>query len=342
MRLYGRIIASSIILSFCFLILFTVLYFLAFPLEEWQSLWTEKVWEVPFVILVPTMTIIFGCVIGIVLSLVIQKRVSMVEEKLSMILKSKPISTDITFDELDSLFDKLIELQSFLQEKTKRTQRLIEERVEGQEEKINQVISEERNRLARELHDSVSQELFAASMLVSAVNATKTEKDALFSKQLNQIEAIIHQSQLEMRALLLHLRPILLKNKTLKEGIEQLLTELKAKVPISVIWHIEDVAANKGVEDQLFRILQEAFSNALRHAKADQIDVSLIERDEFIILKVEDDGIGFQVEEKKSGSYGLTNMQERSLEIGGHLRIVSIPDKGTRLEVRVPNFDKNQ
>ena len=82
------------------------------------------------------------------------------------------------------------------------------------------------------------------------------------------VEQMIHQSQLEMRALLLHLRPVALKGKNLQEGMKELLVELAQKVPLDIEWKIEDMSLDKGIEDHLFRILQESVSNTLRHAKA--------------------------------------------------------------------------
>jgi len=96
---------------------------------------------------------------------------------------------------------------------------------------------------------------------------------------------------------------------------------------------------DKGVEDHLFRILQESVSNTLRHAKSSKIEVLLILRDNFVILRVVDDGVGFDIETSKTGSYGLQNMYERAAEIGGTMKIVSLKDKGTRLEVKVPMLD---
>ena len=150
---------------------------------------------------------------------------------------------------------------------------------------------------------------------------------------------MIRQSKLEMRALLLHLRPVPLKGKSLQGGIKTLLTELTEKVPMEVTWHIEDFPISKGIEDQLFRILQESVSNTLRHAKADSLEVMLIERDSHIILRVVDDGIGFNVEDVRAGSYGLQNMRERALEVGGTCKIISLPNQGTRLEVKVPQVE---
>ncbi|GAE94529.1 sensor histidine kinase VraS [Gracilibacillus boraciitolerans JCM 21714] len=333
MKLYTRIISSSILFSFLLFIILSIFFYLAFPINDFRLLWTVKVLEVPFVIMLPTVTLLFGCIIGLVMATFWQNCMKFLEKNINRLLNNQSFTDPIAYEEMKIVLSRLKEVQQYIQDQTKRAQKLIEERANAHEETINQVISEERNRLARELHDSVSQELFAASMLVSAVLATDTQTN---SKQLYQIEAMIQQAQLEMRALLLHLRPILLKDNSLKEGMEQLLEELHTKVPMKITWRIEEVIINKGIEDQLFRILQESISNALRHAKAENIDVLLIKRDEFLILKIADDGIGFNLEEKRNNSYGLTNMYERAAEVGGHLKVVSIPTEGTKIEVRVP------
>jgi NarL family two-component system sensor histidine kinase LiaS len=230
----------------------------------------------------------------------------------------------------------LTKIHKQLQEQTKRSQDLISQRVEDQEEAIEKRITAERNRLARELHDSVSQELFAASMLVSAINEMPETQQTQIQTPIGQVEQMIQQAQLEMRALLLHLRPVALKDNSLKDGIDALLKDLVAKVPLTINWQIEAVQLPKGIEDHLFRILQESVSNTLRHAKADTLDISLIEREEKVILTVIDDGVGFEVSDEPFSSYGLSNMNERATEIGGTLRIVSIPGEGTKLDCFVP------
>src|SRR5690625_6849611 len=139
---------------------------------------------------------------------------------------------------------------------------------------------------------------------------------------------MIHQSQLEMRALLLHLRPGALKGSTLQDGVEELLIELMEKVPIEVTKQIENFPIIKGIEDQLFRIIQESVSNTLRHAKATNLHVMLIERDQNIILRVVDNGIGFKLEEIRTSSYGLQNMKEQAYEIGGTFKLISLPNQG--------------
>lgn len=245
--------------------------------------------------------------------------------------------------EIRTMAKELHELQAFLQEQTKTSQKLTNEKVEDQEKRIQELVNQERHRIARELHDSVSQQLFAASMMMSALTETKREDDpSAETRQLKHVETMIQQSQLEMRALLLHLRPAALKGKSLRRGIEELLTELAQKVPMDMQWRLEEVPLEKGVEDHLFRILQESVSNTLRHSKASLLEILLIEREERIILRVSDDGVGFDVSQEKSGAYGLQNMNERAVELGGTMHMVSVPSYGTRIEVQVPRFKEEE
>jgi NarL family two-component system sensor histidine kinase LiaS len=204
------------------------------------------------------------------------------------------------------------------------------------QETKEQILEEERHRIARELHDSVSQQLFAAAMMLSAVNQQSDQLPEQFANQLAMIENIIGESQTEMRALLLHLRPIQLDGKTLKQGIEQLLKELCSKISTDIKFDIEDVSLVHGIEDHLFRIVQELLSNVLRHAKASELEVYLKKANDKVQLRVVDDGIGFDMKEKKSGSYGLENIRERIAGIGGNVKIISFPEKGTSVEISIP------
>ncbi|MEG2708293.1 MAG: sensor histidine kinase, partial [Vagococcus sp.] len=214
--------------------------------------------------------------------------------------------------------------------------------VEG--ESKEELIKEERQRLARELHDSVSQQLFAATMMLSALNEGVSELDVpeVVEKQVQMITNIINTSQSEMRALLLHLRPINLESKTLKQGIEMLLNELQTKINIELIWDVEDVKLPSSVEDNLFRIVQELLSNTLRHAKANSLEVYLKKIDKTVLLRVVDDGKGFNMEDKKVGSYGLNNMKERASGMGGTCRIVSFVGQGTSIEIKVPVIEESE
>jgi NarL family two-component system sensor histidine kinase LiaS len=267
-----------------------------------------------------------------------RRKLQTVDSLLHQIEEGRQLDTDELNNskELQSIASRAGNIQKHIADQAKISQKLANEKAEDIESRMQEIISQERNRLARELHDSVSQQLFAASMMMSAINETQQDQEGRQAKQLKMVEEMIHQSQLEMRALLLHLRPAALKGKTLQEGIEELLVELLQKVALEIDWKVENFPLDKGVEDHLFRILQEAVSNTLRHAKSHNLEVLLIQRDEYAILRVADDGVGFNVEETKAGSYGLQNMYERAAEVGGSMKIISVKNKGTRLEVKVP------
>ncbi|SDK17869.1 sensor histidine kinase [Sediminibacillus albus] len=325
-------IFSSLIL----LLLLSAVYIVTFPVDDWSVLWQEKIVELPFLLFVVIITTAVGGSFGLAEGLFWKKQLTAMDKafadmKQGSWLSEKP---QVSLEEIQALWAGVNDIQTYIYNQTKLAQKMTNERVEDQEKEIERVISEERNRLARELHDSVSQELFAASMMISAMTEQNKEKSA--AVQLKQIETMIQQSQLEMRALLLHLRPAALKGKSLQEGMRQLLAELKQKVPIEIAWKMDEVGLEKGIEDHLFRILQESVSNTLRHSKAHSLDVLLIKAEGQVIMRVIDDGVGFTVETSQSGSYGLQNMKERAAEVGASIKIISLPGKGTRLEVRVP------
>lgn len=317
---------------------FTVFFFIRFPLADWRSLWETDVMDIPFIIFIPSLSIVIGILFGLTSGIHWKKQIQSVDSWLHQIEEGRQLELNgiNAGADIQTIATRVEKIQKQIVEQAKLSQKLATEKAEDIESRMQEIISQERNRLARELHDSVSQQLFAASMMMSAINEAKTRTDDRETKQLKMVEEMIHQSQLEMRALLLHLRPVALKGKTLQEGIEELLVELSQKVTMEIKWKIEDFPLDKGIEDHLFRILQESVSNTLRHAKSTTLEVLLIQRDEFVILRVVDDGIGFDVEEAKAGSYGMQNMYERAVEVGGTMKIISLKNNGTRLEVKVP------
>ncbi|MGN1387321.1 MAG: histidine kinase [Bacillus sp. (in: firmicutes)] len=321
---------------------FTVLVFtFVFPVDFMRQLWDIKLMDLPFFIFVPLCGAVVGAIAGGVSGYYLRQQFVKIGHDLADMGLGKHVtfSGSSSIQEVNIVYDKMNRLQKHMADQIATSQKLANERSEEQEKRIQEIVSQERNRLARELHDSVSQQLFAASMLMSAIN--ESEHGEQQDRQLKLVEGIIQQSQLEMRALLLHLRPVPLKGKSLKEGMEELLVELMQKVPMKVTWKIEPVELDKGVEDQLFRILQESLSNTLRHSQAASLEVYLMKREGMVIMIVSDDGIGFDVEQTKTGSYGLQNMHERALEVGGTFKIVSVKNKGTRLEVKVPIIVKD-
>lgn len=196
------------------------------------------------------------------------------------------------------------------------------------------IIVQERQRLARDLHDSVSQQLYAAAMIVSGAKYTLADITQL-EKQLVILENIINESQKEVRALLLHLRPVSLENKTLSQGLRVLMHEVQQKVDCQIVYEIDDCDVLPTVEAHLFRIVQELLSNSLRHAKASRIEVYLKQDNDRLKLRVVDNGQGFDVKENVIGHYGLQNVKERVNGIGGQITIVSVKYDGTSIDITI-------
>lgn len=240
-----------------------------------------------------------------------------------------PIRTQEINQELLRLRDKLVEVSNEMQKLSSVPHYV------GNETK-EEILEQERHRLARELHDSVSQQLFAAMMMLSAMGEQKENLPDSLQKLLSTVEHIINEAQSEMRALLLHLRPISLEGKSLKKGIESLLRELMTKIKLTITWELDDVHTSSGIEDHLFRIMQELLSNTLRHAKAEHLEVYLKQSTDSLLLRVIDDGVGFDMNQEKVGSYGLMNIRERVAGMGGTVKIVSFPSQGTIVEIKIP------
>lgn len=330
--------------SFLMMALLSAAFFFVFPLTNWSGLWEQDIADIPFLLFIPAVSIGVGILFGFFSGLYWRKSLLSIDRLLHQLEEGVAVELKTLegCEEVNTIHKRIEKIYKQMTEKAKVSQRMATEKVEDQEKRIQEIISQERNRLARELHDSVSQQLFAASMLMSAINETNPKSNEREAKQLKMVEEMIHQSQLEMRALLLHLRPVALKGKSLKEGIADLLIELSQKVTMEIQWKVEDIELDKGIEDHLFRILQESVSNTLRHSKAGKLEVLLIKRDDLVIMRVVDDGIGFDVEGDKAGSYGMQNMHERAVEVGGTLKVISVKNQGTRLEVKVPITNKGE
>lgn len=266
-------------------------------------------------------------------------RLQMLEEAMLLLEKGhlKKSIPDLGGDEIGRLAERLARISGKWQEQVTSLQRLSTNNAELAEKARVSAIMEERQRLARDLHDAVSQQLFAISMTSTALGRT-LEKDLEKAKrQVSLIEEMASVAQSEMRALLMHLRPVHLEGKPFVVALRELLQELSTKMQIAIQWETdESIRLAKGVEDQLFRIAQEVISNTLRHSRADLLEMKLLRSIDGVRLTFRDNGVGFDLQEKKHSSYGLVSMQERVNDIGGFINIVTAPGKGTKIEIRVP------
>ncbi|MFT8872214.1 MAG: sensor histidine kinase [Sporolactobacillus sp.] len=344
MSLLKRQLLSAVFFSLGLSILLLWLVFLCFPPEKWELLWQRQLLHMPFIAFVFAAALLAGLFVGLISYLFWRSLLVALKETLDdMALGTLPSGKNmLDIEEARPLLESVHILSEKLTRQTELAQKMAGDAAEKEEKVIQKVVSEERNRLARELHDSVSQQLFAASMLISAVTEQRAEATDTESRQLHLALQAVQQSQLEMRALFLHLRPVQLHGKTLEDGIQELLNELRLKVPMTIHWKVEPAVLDKGIEDQLFRILQESLSNVLRHSRAKSLTVLLIAPPGRVILRITDDGIGFDTQTNKPGAYGLSNMRERAEQIGGRLKLVSVKNEGTSLEVSVPLLEKGE
>ena len=205
------------------------------------------------------------------------------------------------------------------------------------------IVEKERRRIARDLHDTVSQELFAANMILSGVSGQLgTLEREVVEQQIKGVSSILDTAQKDLRILLLHLRPTELEGRSLVEGLEVILKELVDKSEIEVNFEHRVGSIPRQIEEHIFRIAQEIISNTLRHAKASRLDVYLYQNRHEVQLKMADNGIGFHREKLDEISYGLKNIEERVHDMAGEIQILTAPKQGVAIDIRVPLLDRNE
>ncbi|MGW2658217.1 GAF domain-containing sensor histidine kinase [Streptomyces sp. NPDC001478] len=200
-------------------------------------------------------------------------------------------------------------------------------------------IAEERSRLAHELHDAVSQKLFSLRLTAQAAAALVDRDPARAKGELHQVAALAAEAAEELRAAVVELRPAALDE-------DGLVATLRTQIQVMDRAHTARVTfTGAGVralpasqEEALLRVSQEALHNALRHSGADHVDVTLARRDGGTVLRVTDDGRGFDpAATRRAGRHlGLVSMRDRAAGVGGTLIVESAPGKGTTIEMEVP------
>jgi PAS domain S-box-containing protein len=206
------------------------------------------------------------------------------------------------------------------------------------------VILEERQRVARELHDSVTQSLYSLTLLAAAGQRSAQDgSQERTLRNLDSISMIAFQTLKEMRLLVYELQPSTLGSGGLAEAIQRRLDSVEEHSGMQTKFIIEnEIDIPKPVEIELFGLAQEALNNSIKHGAATSVAVQLAERDGFIILEICDNGKGFDTKlaENKHGT-GLISMNERVNNLGGHIKMTSAPGEGTCIQAIIPiNFDK--
>jgi signal transduction histidine kinase len=198
---------------------------------------------------------------------------------------------------------------------------------------------EERQRLARELHDSAAQSLYSLTLLVEASRRNIASGDIeKVRDQITRLGEMAQQTLKEMRLLVYQLRPMELETDNLVDAIRHRLNAVEKRSGVNAQLHVNlDAILPAGMENDLFRIAQEALNNALKHAEATVITVTLNAGSQFVELEILDNGKGFDPQEiDGQGGMGMGNIRERTQTLGGQFTISSQPGSGTRVWVRVP------
>jgi signal transduction histidine kinase len=194
----------------------------------------------------------------------------------------------------------------------------------------------ERTRITRELHDSISQDLFSANLLAGGLRKA-LPADSELRRQAEAMEASLVRTMREMRAMLLELRPVALEDAGLADALAELCRAYEARLGIAITVHVDPVPLEPAVEHAVLRMVQEALGNAARHGDPGAVDLRVTAADGTVTVTVHDDGRGFDpATAGRRHGMGLGLMRERARELGGTLDVASAPQRGTTVTVLLP------
>jgi NarL family two-component system sensor histidine kinase LiaS len=226
-------------------------------------------------------------------------------------------------------------------------QKLGEENVMLQAASNEAAVIEERRRLARDLHDTVSQQLFALHMTASALPQWIERDPQQASRLIEQLIGVSQHAQRQMRGLIAQLRPIELEGRTLQQALDRWFPDYCRHNQLQGTLDLElgEVDASpqnmpEAIEHQMFLLIQEGMANVVKHSEATRVTLSLRDTGRQYSLQIEDNGAGFDTSAVKVGSYGLATMKERAEKLGGSFEIFSRPGRGASLKVRIPKFKR--
>jgi signal transduction histidine kinase len=196
---------------------------------------------------------------------------------------------------------------------------------------------EERQRLARELHDSVSQALYGIGLAAQTARTLVERDPAAAIRPLDYVVSLAQAGMAEMRALIFELRPESLENEGLVAALQKQATALSARHSVAVEVELDaEPDLPLAGKETLYRIAQEALHNAFKHARPERVELTLGRRDGEIVLEVRDDGQGFDTGSSFPGHLGLRSMRERTAQLAGRLEVESAPGQGTVIRAAIP------
>ncbi|HLI05531.1 MAG TPA: sensor histidine kinase [Ktedonobacteraceae bacterium] len=285
-----------------------------------------------------------GGTVGLALTLNIQHSLYVLELVLSQLaqdIQVKRLSAHRHWP-LTALFEQVQALEQHMAEQESSARLTTEQRNQLLRQVSEAAALEERNRLARELHDSIKQQLFSISMSAAAIRARRGESLQSASESLDDIVRSAQEAQVEMQALLQQLRPAALDMAGLVEALRTQCQAIGYRTDAQITVEIGNLPSEDcvppGTQEALFRIAQEALANIARHTRARNVSLSLYRQDNDLLIEIHDDGQGFDPATAHAGM-GLVNMRERAQAMGGSVEIESRVGHGTTLTVHMPLID---
>jgi signal transduction histidine kinase len=200
-------------------------------------------------------------------------------------------------------------------------------------------VVEERQRLARELHDSVTQALYSVTLYADAARmALSASQWEVVGSHLQELRNMAREAMIDMRLLIFELHSLRLEEEGLAAALQARLSAVEGRAGLQTKMVVEnEQRLPLSVEEALYRIAQEGLNNVIKHARAQTICLRLEYLEKAVRLEVIDDGAGFNPEQvRRSGGIGLCGVEERLRPLGGELEILSAPGAGTTLRVTLP------
>ncbi|MEP0766315.1 MAG: PAS domain S-box protein [Fimbriimonadia bacterium] len=221
--------------------------------------------------------------------------------------------------------------------KSEEQHRSLAERLRDLAQHLQKVREEERTRIARELHDELGQALTALKLDLHWL-AERTPDADLGTARIRSMLGLVDQTITSVRQLCSYLRPAILDDLGLGAAIGWIAQDVERRTGIRcrATMSGETPELPVHVATAAFRILQESLTNVVRHANATEVEIALSTRGGRLIMEVRDNGTGFSEGRRRTGVFGVAGMQERALELGGKLRVISRRGVGTRVRLTVP------
>lgn len=256
-------------------------------------------------------------------------------------LERRLIGLSKTIERAGDLASKISVIENYLQVDFLQVNEMIETAKEKQEFglKIIEAQEEERRKLSREIHDGPAQMLANILLRSEIVERTMQERSIEAAvTEIHSVRKMIRSSLYEVRRIIYDLRPMALDDLGLIPTIRKYIANLADYHQIEIDFVVigEEKRLQQKYEVALFRLMQESVQNALKHASPRRIQIKLQIQQDFIVMVVKDDGKGFDINIKKSDSFGLMGMRERVEMLEGEMEITSKPNAGTTVIIKMP------